>query len=190
MYRAAWWPQAGYPIRHTYVEAINRYRMLATEIPASGGAKDKENSIALFSKVLGEPSNEAGGWQVGSSKLFIKDSHDALLEEKRDEVFHSNALNIQRLIRGALARKRFIDMKAAMTTIQTRFRSHVAKEQGARLTNGFARLQVRGVFTFCGRAGERIACTLGCSHAGSTWAESILVLSICPIVSVGGRQLW
>jgi myosin-7 len=90
---------------------------------------------------LGEPSAAAGGWQVGSSKLFIKDSHDSLLEEKRDSVFNSNALSIQRLIRGALARKRFIEMKTSMTCLQRRFRSHVAQGRGKQLTNGFARLQ-------------------------------------------------
>jgi myosin-7 len=133
--------KAGYPIRHSYQEALNRYRILAPEVPAAGTGNDKENSIALFSKVLGPPSTEAGGWQVGASKLFIKDAHDAILEEKRDEVFNDMALLIQRFFRGALARKRFIEMKAAMSTIQDRYRAHAAKARTETLMSGFARLQ-------------------------------------------------
>ena len=57
--------KAGYPIRHTFQEAINRYRLLDTSCAAAtGGAKDKDVSIALFTKLLGESDPGDKGWQV------------------------------------------------------------------------------------------------------------------------------
>ena len=109
--------KAGYPIRHTYSEAINRYRLLEPSIPPAGTAKDKENSVELFTKILGPPSTAEGGWQVGLSKLFVKDAHDGILEERRDDVFNDNAMAIQKFFRGAMARKRFIEMKNSMQSI-------------------------------------------------------------------------
>jgi myosin heavy subunit len=94
------------------------YRLLDGTCPPSGSAQDKENSIKLFSGVLGEPTAGEGGWQVGTSKLFIKDAHDVKLENKREEIFTDKAVKLQRYIRGALARKRFQDMKASMGVIQ------------------------------------------------------------------------
>ena len=134
--------KAGYPIRHTFAEAINRYRLLDGTIPAStGGPEDQPNSIKLFSNVLGEPSAAAGGWQVGLSKLFIKDAHDVTMEDMRDDVFTDKALRLQRYIRGALARKRFIEMKKSMLVIQAAFRGRQNRKRFAAMTVGFARLQ-------------------------------------------------
>jgi myosin-7 len=134
--------KAGYPIRHTFKEAIDRYRLLAPDIPPStGGEKDKANGIEVFTRIIGAPSTAADGWQVGLSKLFIKDSHDQILEERRDDVFNDNAIAIQKFFRGALARKRFMDMRGAMTKIQSRFRTQQAKAKCDALANGFARLQ-------------------------------------------------
>jgi len=133
--------KAGYPIRHSYVEALNRYRLLAPEIPAAGKGNDKENSVALFSKVLGPPSTAEGGWQVGASKLFIKDSHDVIIEEMRDDVFNDSAMAIQKFFRGAIARKRFVEMKNSMTKIQSRFRAYEQKSKAETMLKGFARVQ-------------------------------------------------
>ena len=133
--------KAGYPIRHTYSEAINRYRLLEPSIPPAGTAKDKENSVELFTKILGPPSTAEGGWQVGLSKLFVKDAHDGILEERRDDVFNDNAMAIQKFFRGAMARKRFIEMKNSMQSIQNRFRAYEQRQQCENMLKGFARVQ-------------------------------------------------
>lgn len=134
--------KAGYPIRHTFQEAINRYRLLDGSIPAAdGSAADKDNAVKLFTGVFGAPSQEEGGWQVGLSKLFIKDAHDAEIEEKRDEVFTEKALRLQKYIRGALARKRFKDMKDNMIIVQQAFRAYLSKRKFENISLGFGRMQ-------------------------------------------------
>jgi myosin-7 len=134
--------KAGYPIRHTFKEALDRYRLIEPSIPpANGSAEDQANSIQLFTKILGAPSTAAGGWQVGKTKLFIKDPHDADLESQREEIFTKNAMQIQRLFRGAIVRKRFLDMKVAMGVIQKRFRAYQARAKFEKIAEGFARMQ-------------------------------------------------
>lgn len=134
--------KAGYPIRHTFKEAINRYRLLDGSIPAStDGPEDKDNAIKLFTNVLGAPSQAEGGWQVGLSKLFIKDSHDVKMEDMRDEVFADKALRLQKYIRGAMARKRFIEMKKNMVVIQQRFRFAQNRSKFEKMSLGFSRVQ-------------------------------------------------
>jgi myosin-7 len=133
--------KAGYPIRHTFAEAINRYRLLAPGTPAAGQGNDQESAVGIFTKVLGAPSTAAGGWQVGLTKVFIKDSHDVILEEMRDDVFNDNAMMVQKFFRGALARKRFQEMRTSMIVIQGRFRAAQDKAKCEKLLNGFARVQ-------------------------------------------------
>lgn len=133
--------KAGYPIRHTFAEAINRYRLLDGSCPPAGSDQDKDNAINLFTSVLGAPSDAAGGWQVGQTKLFIKDAHDAIMEDKRDEIFSEKALRLQKYIRGALARKRFQDMKKNMAVVQEAFRAYRARARYLAMARGFARLQ-------------------------------------------------
>lgn len=134
--------KAGYPIRHSFKEAIDRYRLLDGSIPPSdGSAGDKDNAVQLFTNVLGEPSTEAGGWQVGLTKLFIKDSHDVKMEDMRDEMFAQKALKLQKYLRGALARKRFSEMKKNMVVVQERFRAYLARSSFEKMSLGFGRLQ-------------------------------------------------
>ena len=134
--------KAGYPIRHTFSEGITRYRLLNGSIPAAtGGPEDQPNCIALFEGELGPASKAMGGWQVGLSKVFIKDAHDAIMEDKRDEVFSDKALKLQKYIRGAMARKRYKLMKDNMIVIQIAFRGYLSKNKYARMDRGFKRLQ-------------------------------------------------
>ena len=133
--------KAGYPIRHTFAEALDRYRILDASIPPAGAGDDQKNSIALFTSVLGAPNPSATGWQVGKTKLFVKDMHDKELERAREQIFAARAIELQKIIRGAIARKRFKAMKVAMVSIQQRLRAYNAKASYQVVSEGFARLQ-------------------------------------------------
>jgi myosin-7 len=134
--------KAGFPIRHTFKEAITRYRLLDGSIGAANdGPEDQDGAVALFTGVFGPPKTGENPWQVGLTKIFIKDYHDAIIEEKRDDVFTDKALRLQKYIRGAMARKRYKDMKDNMIIIQTAFRACMKKRQFAAMDKGFKRLQ-------------------------------------------------
>jgi len=131
--------KAGYPIRHTFAEFLKRYRLLNPSVAPAGVGDDKENSIKLCTLILGSPTEI--GWQVGLSKIFIKDEHDQRLETARDDVFTKKASVLQKFIRGALSRSRFNKMKASMIVIQTRFRIFLAQQRTKAIAGGIARLQ-------------------------------------------------
>ena len=131
--------RAGYPIRHTFAEFIARYRLLDSSIPPPGAGDDKANAIALATHVLGE--QDSADWQSGHSKIFLKDAHDQKLEDAREEAFTDQAVVLQRILRGALARARFNAMKTSMITVQDRFRAFQAQRRFAAMRTGFGRLQ-------------------------------------------------
>ena len=61
--------RAGYPIRHDFVQFVDRYRILWSEMTPEvvKGADAKTNSIKLAKHILGNRD-----WQVGVTKVFIK----------------------------------------------------------------------------------------------------------------------
>jgi len=62
--------RAGYPIRHDFVQFVDRYRILWSEMTPEviNGADAKTNSIKLAKHILGSERD----WQVGVTKVFIK----------------------------------------------------------------------------------------------------------------------
>lgn len=131
--------RAGYPIRHDFASFITRYRLLDSSIGPAGNGNDKSDAVMLASHALGSP--EESDWQVGHSKIFLKDRHDQLLEGAREEAFTGQAVVLQRVMRGALARARFGAMKQAMLVVQNRFRAYLARQRFLDMRTGFGRLQ-------------------------------------------------
>ena len=132
--------KAGYPIRHTFAQFLQRYRLLNPSIPPPGQGDDKANAASLCSSIIGT-ANADGSWQMGLTKIFLKDSHDQMLEDAREEVFTKQAVVLQKFLRGAFARRRFTQQKTNMIIIQRRWRAFVAKQQYVTMATGFGRLQ-------------------------------------------------
>jgi myosin-7 len=131
--------RAGYPIRHTFAEFLTRYRLLDGSVSAPGAGDDKASANKLARSVMGE--SDTSDWQMGTTKIFLKDSHDQMLEHARDDVISVKATQLQRLLRGAFARARFNQQKSAMLAIQARLRAYIARQRFAVMRTGFGRLQ-------------------------------------------------
>ncbi len=101
---------------------------------------DKKNAATLCESIIGS-SNPDGSWQLGLTKIFLKDSHDQMLEDAREDVFTKQAVVLQKFLRGAFARRRFTQQKSNMIVIQRRWRAFVAKQQYVVMATGFGRLQ-------------------------------------------------
>ena len=101
--------RAGYPIRHTFSEFVDRYRFLINGCPPAHKVKDCRMATSrICSAVLGKAD-----YQLGKTKVFLKDAQDLFLEQERDRVLTRKILVLQRCIRGWYARRRFLRMRAA-----------------------------------------------------------------------------
>ena len=59
--------RAGYPIRHTFAEFVDRYRILGSNIGPSHTVDCKDASKKICSSVLGNAD-----FQMGKTKVFLK----------------------------------------------------------------------------------------------------------------------
>ena len=75
-------------------------------------------------------------YQLGRTKVFLKDAQDLFLEQERDRVLTRKILVLQRCIRGWYHRRRFLKMRAAAIVIQKNYRAHFYKRRYQRMKNG------------------------------------------------------
>ena len=128
--------RAGYPIRHTFMEFTERYRHLINGCPPAHKVDCRQATSKICSAVLGKAD-----YQLGRTKVFLKDAHDLYLEQERDRVLTRKILVLQRCIRGWYHRRRFLKMKAAAILIQKTFRAHNGRRKYLLMRTGYMRMQ-------------------------------------------------
>ncbi|KAL0966745.1 hypothetical protein UPYG_G00299630 [Umbra pygmaea] len=133
----------GYPIRHTFPQFLQRYRvLLKTTVcdPKTESASSCCNAICK-AVITGQD-----GWKIGTTKIFLKDAHDSLLEREREHELNRKALIIQRVMLGQRDRKNFVKKRRAAIVIQKRWRGYSEQKLYRKLQHGFERLQskIRG----------------------------------------------
>ena len=80
-------------------------------------------------------------YQLGQTKVFLKDAQDLFLEQERDRVLTKKLVIIQRCIRGWVHRRRFLRLRAAAVVIQRQWRRHQQRRRYLEMRVGFLRLQ-------------------------------------------------
>jgi len=129
--------RAGYPIRHTYKEFVERYRYLLPGIGPAHKVADLRGVAANICRTkLGQDD-----YQLGNSKVFLKDAHDLFLEQERDRVITSNIVTLQRAMRGWYHRRRYKALRQSAIIIQTKWRSYMIRRNYLNMRQGFLRLQ-------------------------------------------------
>ena len=84
--------RAGYPIRHTFNEFVDRYRFLISGCPPAHKLQD--NCRAATAKICQSVLGKAD-YQLGRTKVFLKDAQDLFLELERDRVLTRKILVLQ-----------------------------------------------------------------------------------------------
>uniref|UniRef100_A0A8C2CR35 Myosin VIIBb n=1 Tax=Cyprinus carpio TaxID=7962 RepID=A0A8C2CR35_CYPCA len=107
----------GYPIRHTFRDFLQRYRVLLKTVHC-------------------DPNTD---WKIGKAKVFLRDHHDSFLELEREQELYRKALIIQRVM---LAHKDRFKRRAALV-LQKNWRGHRDRRDFCKLKQGFARLQAK-----------------------------------------------
>ncbi|XP_070708045.1 unconventional myosin-XVB [Pempheris klunzingeri] len=121
----------GFPVRIQYSYFIERYGVLLTQRLSE--ASDRELTVALLDTV----GAEEGQYQLGLTKVFLKELLYQLLEEKWTSTQTWAAITIQRNIRGFLCRRNFKFFKQKAIVIQSHIRGHQARKYYKRLRQSF-----------------------------------------------------
>ncbi|XP_042543504.1 unconventional myosin-VIIa [Dipodomys spectabilis] len=130
--------RAGYPIRYSFVEFVERYRVLLPGVKPAYKQDDLRGTCQRMAEaVLGTHDD----WQIGKTKIFLKDHHDMLLEVERDKAITDRVILLQKVIRGFKDRSNFLKLKNAATLIQRYWRGHHCRRNCELMRMGFLRLQ-------------------------------------------------
>ncbi|XP_075584156.1 unconventional myosin-VIIa isoform X2 [Pelecanus crispus] len=130
--------RAGYPIRYTFVEFVDRYRVLMPGVKPAYKQGDLRGTCQRIAEaVLGKDDD----WQIGKTKIFLKDHHDMLLEIERDKAITDKVILIQKVVRGFKDRSNFLKMRNSVLMIQRYWRGHNCRKNYGAMRIGFLRLQ-------------------------------------------------
>mmetsp|Transcript_75596 Transcript_75596/g.149412 ORF Transcript_75596/g.149412 Transcript_75596/m.149412 type:complete len:1015 (+) Transcript_75596:70-3114(+) len=130
--------KAGYSVRLQFKEFFNRFRLLCPLITAGTRSRSdpdfKELSRRLLMQmearyVAEKQPLEEKTWQIGRSKVFLKDELQKRLEKSMGESVKAFVVRIQKRWRGYAQRKQYIAMRKAAEYMNTAFRTFVAKER-------------------------------------------------------------
>ncbi|XP_068459277.1 unconventional myosin-VIIb-like [Clinocottus analis] len=127
----------GYPIRHTFVEFLKRYRVFLKTTVCDPRT---ETAAACCQAICQTVFEDADEWKIGRTKIFLRDAHDAILERLREQKLSRMALVIQRVMLGYKDRKSFLKKRAAVVVLQKHWRAHKQKLIRRKLLNGIYRL--------------------------------------------------
>ncbi|XP_015136366.3 unconventional myosin-VIIa isoform X2 [Gallus gallus] len=130
--------RAGYPIRYTFVEFVDRYRVLMPGVKPAYKQGDLRGTCQRIAEaVLGKDDD----WQIGKTKIFLKDHHDMLLEIERDKAITDKVILIQKVVRGFKDRSNFLKVRNSVLMIQRYWRGHNCRKNYGAMRIGFLRLQ-------------------------------------------------
>jgi len=122
--------RAGYPIRKPFKEFYNRFRVLCPHVSTAGKVDPdyKELCRRILSEMEGKLQAdkvvmEAKSYQVGRSKVFIKDELQAELEKRIGRAVQVYVIRVQKRWIGYKARKRFKEMRKSSVVLQVAMRT-------------------------------------------------------------------
>ncbi|XP_071964019.1 unconventional myosin-XV-like [Antedon mediterranea] len=114
----------GYPIRMTFTAFIDRYRFLVDQV----SFRMPLHEICKQILHTADKSLFAKDYQIGSTKVFLRERLESDLEMRRSRIVKSATLILQRYVRGYLMRKRFLNQRKAAVDIQKCFRAWQARK--------------------------------------------------------------
>ncbi|KAK6290872.1 hypothetical protein J4Q44_G00387280 [Coregonus suidteri] len=114
----------GYPVRLVFNVFLFRYKSLVglKQPPAPDG----ENCVIMLSKLV---PLRPGAYQVGVTKLFLKEDVYQLLESKRERVRQLAALTLQRYTRMFFVRKRYKEFRTKIIRLQAHCRGFLTRKR-------------------------------------------------------------
>uniref|UniRef100_A0A8C9L720 Unconventional myosin-X-like n=1 Tax=Pavo cristatus TaxID=9049 RepID=A0A8C9L720_PAVCR len=119
--------RAGFPIRRLFQDFLSRYKMLV-KVPSFS-----DNSKAICAGFLQAYDSSKKEWQLGKTKVFLKEALEQKLEKDREEELRKAAVIIRAHVLGYMARKKYQKVLASVVTIQKNYRAYFWKKSLLRL---------------------------------------------------------
>ncbi|ELU02236.1 hypothetical protein CAPTEDRAFT_227847 [Capitella teleta] len=130
----------GYPVRFRFHTFANRYFLLLKSKQRHPNG-NRHADDALCRSVL--KSSPEDSWQMGMTKVFLKESLGFQLEELRNNVLKEAVLKLQQYTRGLLQRKRYQKTRKAAIVVQNAARMWLARAKFAKLRQGIIQAQAQ-----------------------------------------------
>ena len=123
---------AGYPTRWTYEEFALRYYMLVPSVSWTSEIRQMAN--AILSRALGQSSEKGlDKYQLGLSKIFFRAGMLAFLENLRTNRLNECAIMIQKNLKAKYYRRRYLEARESIISLQSLSRAHVARQRADEL---------------------------------------------------------
>uniref|UniRef100_A0A8B9E5G2 Unconventional myosin-X-like n=1 Tax=Anser cygnoides TaxID=8845 RepID=A0A8B9E5G2_ANSCY len=119
--------RAGFPIRRLFQDFLSRYKMLV-KVPHFS-----DNSKAVCADFLQIYDSSKKEWQLGKTKVFLKEALEQKLEKDREEELRKAAVVIRAHVLGYMARKKYQKVLASVVIIQKNYRAYFWKQSLLRL---------------------------------------------------------
>ncbi|XP_039533712.1 unconventional myosin-VIIa [Pimephales promelas] len=130
----------GYPIRHTFKDFLQRYRVLLKSVDCDPNTEPPSDCCAAICRAMIKDEED---WKIGKNKIFLRDHHDSFLEMEREQELYRKALIIQRVMIAFKDRGAFVKKRKAALVLQKNWRGHKDRRDFCKLKQGFARLQAK-----------------------------------------------
>uniref|UniRef100_A0A8C3PY59 MYO10 n=1 Tax=Chrysolophus pictus TaxID=9089 RepID=A0A8C3PY59_CHRPC len=119
--------RAGFPIRCLFQDFLSRYKMLV-KVPSFS-----DNNKAICARFLQAYDSSKKEWQLGKTKVFLKEALEQKLEKDREEELRKAAVVIRAHVLGYMARSKYRKVLASVVTIQKNYRAYFWKKSLLRL---------------------------------------------------------
>ncbi|XP_028293369.1 unconventional myosin-X isoform X1 [Gouania willdenowi] len=116
--------RAGFPVRRTFKDFFTRYKIIFKDkVPVAGDDKKKTTDLLYkYDKTKKE-------WQLGKTKVFMKESLEHRLEKDRDEIRRQAAMMIRAHLLTFSAKKHFKRVRVSIVTLQKHLRRHIQRRR-------------------------------------------------------------
>ncbi|XP_037394855.1 unconventional myosin-X [Pygocentrus nattereri] len=128
--------RAGFPVRRNFTDFLNRYRVMLRD-----RRQAEVDERRTCSELLTLYDNSRREWQLGKTKVFLKEVLEQKLERERDAVRRAAGMVIRAHILSYVARKHYRKVRSSTITIQKNYRAHFWRQVFLRMRSAVVVLQ-------------------------------------------------